>query len=172
MVAGCAPLVARSAEGYMGSIGLLIVTASYTFATYRLLRSTSATQQIAAQQLDVANRNLQMAAAQAEANDRAWVKVDLTLPQPTKIVNGSAALFPVWTTNNIGRTVAIQISNEWSWYVESFSQQTFHEPVDFQKQTCARADWPDRIRTGGVLFPNEIKSGMGSFTVSPRLAPG
>ena len=35
----------------------------------------------------------------------------------------------------------------------------------FQRETCARADWPDRIRTGEVLFPNEIKTGTGSFTV-------
>jgi hypothetical protein len=83
-------------------------------------------------------------------------------------VGGSTAFFPVWTLRNIGRSVATDVYNEWSWYVESFSQRAFSEPIEKQRETCARADWPDRIQSGDVLFPTEDKVGTGSFTVEPK----
>ena len=157
----------RQPHGSWIQISLVVVTAVYAIVTYRLLESANRTQQIASQQVDAANRTQQIANQQLEAFDRPWIRVELAMPGPTRILNGSAAFFPQWTLHNGGRSVATAVENEWSWYIESFSQSAFTEPIERQKETCARSDWPDRVRTGGVLFQDEISTGFGSFTVEP-----
>lgn len=134
-------------------MGLFIVTALYATFTYQLLKSAIRTQEVASQQL--------------EAMDRPWVKIELSLAGPTRVENGSAAFFPLWSLQNVGRSVAVEVYNEWAVYIQPFSQKAFTEPVEHQKGTCARADQPDRIRLGRVVFPNEIKRDVASFTVDP-----
>jgi hypothetical protein len=143
----------RHPTGSWIQIGLLVVTTIYATVTYRLLDSANRTHHIANQQL--------------EATDRAWITIELAMPSPSRIVNNSAAFFPQWTLHNIGRSIATEAYNEWSPYVEPFSEKASTEPLERQKETCTRADQPDRIRSGQVLFPNEAKGGTGSFTVDP-----
>jgi hypothetical protein len=133
----------------------LVVTTIYVMLTYGLFRrATNAT--------EVANRQL-------ELTDRPWVSVSMALTVPTQLVNGAAALFPVWTLRNVGRSVATDVYNEWTPYLESFSDDVFTEPLKRQKETCARADQPDRRRLGQFLFPSEIRTGTSSFTIDPSM---